>query len=174
MRLFARHCASNLCRTGVFTPMARCDELLQPMEPHVLNAIHEGFHAAWPELCASTPTGDPERTRNKLLGAIANLAQCGIRDPLELKGRALRSMRATAARESRVRRRTTWSAAGANTAQPSSESIQPDPSRGELRVLQEPTRRAMNGHQKLVLRFACSAEAGCACVHAAPSLNLKG
>jgi hypothetical protein len=107
---------------GSFTPMARCDELLQPMKEDVLNAIHAGFQAAWRELCESTLIGDPERTRNKLLGAIANLAQCGIRDPLELKARALRSLRATAAREPRVRRRTTWSAAGANTAQPSREA----------------------------------------------------
>jgi hypothetical protein len=110
------------------------------LEPHVLNAIHAGLQAAWLELCASKLVGDPERTRNKSLGAIANLAQCGIRDALELKARALRSLQATAARELACVA-TTWSAAGYSTAQPSSENIQPDP--GELRVLQEPTRRTM-------------------------------
>ena len=108
--------------------MARCDELLEPMERRVLNAIHADFRAARPELCASKLVGDPERTRNKSLGAIANLGQCGIRDALELKARALRSLQAAAAREPRVRGRTTWSAAGAYTAQPSTASNQPDPS----------------------------------------------
>ena len=61
---------------------------------------------------------DPEWTQNALLGAITNLAQCGIRDALELKARALRSLQAAAAREPRVGGRTTWSAAGLNCTTP--------------------------------------------------------
>ena len=67
---------------------------------------------------------DPEWTQNALLGAITNLAQCGIRDALELKARALRSLQAAAAREPRVRGRITWSAAGLNC---TSASDQPYP-----------------------------------------------
>lgn len=68
--------------------MNKYETLLEPFETHTLTAIRAAFQAGWDELCRQKPHADLY-LRNRLIGAIANLAQSGVDDPCELKRRAL-------------------------------------------------------------------------------------
>ena len=68
------------------------DAMLEPFEARTLAAIRAAFQAGWDELCRQVPHADLF-LRNRLIGAIANLAQSGIDDPRELKRRALHRLR---------------------------------------------------------------------------------
>ena len=64
---------------------------LEPFAPHILAAIRTAFRGCWNELPLDNPE-DVSRTRNKLVGTIANLASKGILDPHELKSQALQAL----------------------------------------------------------------------------------
>ncbi len=68
------------------------EAMLEPFETHTLTAIRAAFQAGWDELCRREPQADLF-LRNRLIGAIANLAQSGIDDPDELKRGALHRLR---------------------------------------------------------------------------------
>lgn len=72
--------------------MNKYEALLEPIETHTLTAIRAAFQAGWDELCRQKPHADLF-LRNRLIGAIANLAQSGVDDPGELKGRALHRLK---------------------------------------------------------------------------------
>ena len=67
------------------------EAMLEPFETHTLTAIRAAFQAGWDELCRQKPHADLF-LRNRLIGAIANLAQSGIDDPGELKLGALQRL----------------------------------------------------------------------------------
>lgn len=73
--------------------MADYDKLLEPFAPQTLQAIQRAFQAGWTELSGICGQADAIRTRNRLAGAIANLARKGIVDPLCLKDEALRVLK---------------------------------------------------------------------------------
>jgi hypothetical protein len=75
--------------------MPDCDRLLEPFAPQTLQAIQRAFQAGWTELSRTCGQTDAVRTRNRLAGAIANLAGKGIVDPHRLKDEALRLMKAS-------------------------------------------------------------------------------
>jgi hypothetical protein len=58
--------------------MAAYDPRVEPFAPHTLRAIQTAFRAGWNELRSAGLTADPDRTRNRLAGTIANLARKGI------------------------------------------------------------------------------------------------
>lgn len=68
------------------------EAMLEPFETHTLTAIRAAFQASWDELCRQESHADLF-LRNRLIGAIANLAQSGIDDPDELKRGALQRLR---------------------------------------------------------------------------------
>jgi len=68
------------------------EAMLEPFEAHTLEAIRTAFQAGWDELSQQVPQADL-LLRNRLVGAIANLAQSGIDDPGELKREALQRLR---------------------------------------------------------------------------------
>lgn len=82
--------------------MADCDRLLEPFAPQTLQAIQRAFQAGWTELSGTCGQADAIRTRNRLAGAIANLARKGIADPHNLKDEALRVLNASRRARSRT------------------------------------------------------------------------
>ena len=81
--------------------MAAYDPRLDPFPPQTLRAIQTAFQAGWNELRRAGVMADPDRTRNRLAGTIANLARRGILDPRELKAQALRALNASLGLSSR-------------------------------------------------------------------------
>jgi hypothetical protein len=75
--------------------MAAYEPRLEPFAPQTLWAIQTAFQAGWNELRSAGLTADPDRTRNRLAGTIANLARKGILDPRELKDQVLRALSAS-------------------------------------------------------------------------------
>jgi len=75
--------------------MADCDRLLEPFAPQTLEVIQRAFQAGRSELSRTCGQADAIRTRNRLAGAIANLARKGIVDPHRLKDEALRLLNAS-------------------------------------------------------------------------------
>jgi hypothetical protein len=75
--------------------MAAYDPRLEPFAPPTLRVIQTAFQAGWNELRSAGLTADPDRTRNRLAGTIANLARKGILDPRELKDQALGALNAS-------------------------------------------------------------------------------
>jgi hypothetical protein len=75
--------------------MGTYDPRLEPFTPQTLRAIRTAFQDGWSELQSAGLTADPDRTRNRLVGTIANLAKRGILDPQELKDEALCALRAS-------------------------------------------------------------------------------
>jgi hypothetical protein len=67
--------------------------MLEPFAPDTLATIRAAFRAGWQELTAGASAGDPI-LRNRLAGAIANLARAGVDDADELKRKALRRLKA--------------------------------------------------------------------------------
>jgi hypothetical protein len=67
------------------------DAILEPFDARTLAAIRTAFQASWEELCRQEPRTDLF-LRNRLVGAIATLAQSGIDDPGELKRKALHKL----------------------------------------------------------------------------------
>jgi hypothetical protein len=82
--------------------MADYDKLLEPFAPQTLRAIQRAFHAGWSELSRTCGQADAIGTRNRLAGAIANLARKGIVDPHNLKDEALRVVNASRLASSRA------------------------------------------------------------------------
>ena len=68
------------------------EAILEPFGANRLAAIRTAFQASWEELCQREPHADLF-LRNRLVGAIANLAQSGIDDPDELRRGALQRLR---------------------------------------------------------------------------------
>jgi len=71
--------------------MKKYEAMLEPFDARTLTAIRSAFQAGWEELCQQVPHADLF-LRNRLVGAIANLAQSGIDDPSELKREALQRL----------------------------------------------------------------------------------
>jgi hypothetical protein len=76
--------------------MSQHDSLLDPFDAPTLAAIQTAFAAAWHELCNRGPVPSPAQERNRLAGALAQLAHSGITDPIHLKEKALQRLAVTA------------------------------------------------------------------------------
>jgi hypothetical protein len=72
--------------------MSTHDRLLEPFDAATLAAIQTAFAAAWHELCNRGPVHSPTQVRNRLAGALAQLAHTGATDPMHLKEKALQRL----------------------------------------------------------------------------------
>jgi hypothetical protein len=72
--------------------MSQHDPLFEPFDAPTLAAIRTAFAAAWHELCNRGPVPSPAQVRNRLAGALAQLAHSGVTDPMHLKERALQRL----------------------------------------------------------------------------------